>query len=74
MSNQLFMPEFMEEPTESIKTLESVKRRVDVRGVKRPDVQNGMPFQGMVIVDGSPVDFYGSDAAWQRFKSSVGEM
>lgn len=39
--------------------------------INRPSTQNGMPFQGFVIIEGTPVDFYGSESAWVRFKTSV---
>lgn len=67
MNGQLVIEEF----TESMRPVKTVNKTAPI---KRPATQNGMPFQGTVIVDGSPVDFYGSDSAWQRFKSTVGEM
>jgi len=35
--------------------------------IKRPATQNGMQYQGSVIIEGSSVDFYGSVESWHKF-------
>ncbi len=66
MNGQFFMEEFMQD----VKPL--VTQIQKATPIKRPSTQNGMAFQGFVMFEGSPIDFYGSESAWQKFKDSYG--